>query len=42
VTVDGVPLDELYVAEDAPLDEPQNPTIYGPLRLGAGQLTAPS
>ena len=33
VTVDGKPLDEPYVAEDASLDEPPNPNYCGPRRF---------
>jgi signal peptidase I len=35
VTVDGKPLDEPYVAEDASLDEPPNPNYRGPRRFAA-------
>ncbi|WP_213453492.1 signal peptidase I [Rhizomonospora bruguierae] len=34
VTVNGKPLDEPYVADDSPLDEPPNPEHCGPRRFG--------
>jgi signal peptidase I len=34
VTIDGTPLVEPYVADDAPLDMPPNPHFCGPRRFG--------
>jgi signal peptidase I len=34
VTIDGTPLIEPYVADDAPLDMPPNPHFCGPRRFG--------
>jgi len=42
VTVDGRPLDEPYVAEDASLDEPPNPNNCGPRRFAAVTVPADS
>ena len=42
VTVDGKPLDEPYVAEDASLDEPPNPNYCGPRRFTAVTVPADS
>jgi signal peptidase I len=42
VTVDGKPLDEPYVAEDASLDEPPNPNYCGPRRFAAVTVPAES
>jgi signal peptidase I len=40
VTIDGKPLDEPYVAEDASLDELPNPNYCGPRRFAA--ITVPA
>jgi signal peptidase I len=42
VTVDGKPLDEPYVTEDAPLDEPPAPGYCGPRRFAAVTVPANS
>ncbi len=42
VTVDGNPLDEPYVAEDASLDEPPNPNYCGPRRFATVTVPADS
>ncbi|GIJ35265.1 signal peptidase I [Micromonospora sediminimaris] len=42
VTVDGKPLAEPYVAEDASLDEPPNPNYCGPRRFAAVTVPADS
>jgi signal peptidase I len=42
VTVDGNPLDEPYVAEDASLDEPPNPNYCGPRRFAPVTVPADS
>ncbi|GIJ11880.1 hypothetical protein Van01_50940 [Micromonospora andamanensis] len=42
VTVDGEPLTEPYVAEDAPLDEPPNPAYCGPRRFAPVTVPADS
>jgi signal peptidase I len=42
VTVDGKPLDEPYVADDASLDEPPNPNYCGPRRFAAVTVPADS
>jgi signal peptidase I len=42
VTVDGEPLDERYVAEDASLEEPPNPDYCGPRRFAAVTVPADS
>jgi signal peptidase I len=42
VTVDGKPLDEPYVAQDASLDEPPNPNYCGPRRFVAVTVPAES
>ena len=42
MTVDGKPLDEPYVAEDASLDEPPNPNHCGPRRFAAVTVPAES
>ncbi|WP_341720054.1 signal peptidase I [Micromonospora sp. FIMYZ51] len=42
VTVDGEPLAEPYVAEDASLDEPPNPNYCGPRRFAAVTVPADS
>jgi signal peptidase I len=42
VTVDGKPLDEPYVAEDASLDEAPNPNYCGPRRFAAVTVPADS
>jgi signal peptidase I len=42
VTVDGKPLDEPYVAEDASLDEAPNPSYCGPRRFASVTVPADS
>ncbi|GAA1843494.1 signal peptidase I [Asanoa iriomotensis] len=42
VTVDGKPLDEPYVIEDASLDEPPKPNYCGPRRFAAVTVPADS
>lgn len=40
VTVDGTPLDEPYVANDSPLDEPPHPDYCGPRRFDPVAIAA--